>query len=293
MNSLSIFRALLRYTQSDASPILRRRAVAPGTSLMSSGGSLLMILVFVSFALTSIIATAAPGFLIQYRDTIASFVLIAGGLILSVIWIAPVAALAAYGVREEQISGAWAVLRLTNIPREELPLIKVAAMVRGMWLVIIGIASFGAALTAIMVVPVTIYFSTAGIFTLVYVVFGVVVTLIEHVQEITLATSIGVAAGEFTRSVVLGLIGGLMIRVATVLLLLLILPSVIPIAPDLAFIPREITASVWLAACALSGSAALIAVMPGIPTVLLAVALIFVREALTRTLMSRVIRHSA
>ncbi len=142
------------------------------------------------------------------------------------------------------------MLRLTNVEPEQLPLVKAAAMLRAVWFIVLGLSIFSGFLTAALAIPLVIYFSTAGIFTLVFVVTAVGVAVIERLQEIALAASLGLAAGALLRSTVLGLIGGLLIRIATVLILLAMLPSLTDIAPQITVFPAQITAAVWLTASA-------------------------------------------
>jgi hypothetical protein len=302
MSTLAIVRALLRHIQGEANPVYRatvnrvKRGAFNGRRWVNA----LLFLLLASFCALTVLARQYNGFqYFPYRPVLIYGIITVGVTLLSLSWTVPLAALAGQGVLHERITQTWDMLRTTPMPPETILLAKGAAAIRRAW----GIATSLAVLTAFMggiTGGALIYGqgSAQPALGLVLMIVGIGAVIVERLQEIALATVIGLAAALQTDSrrtaTMLGLVGGVLIRLVQLLIVLALVPLPTVTDPNLALIlaPPFMAVS-WFILDAFVGSALLLAALPGLPGLLIVCGLAAARELLTRALFAWAVRRDA
>lgn len=290
MNSLAIVRALMYHIQSERNPVFR----AEGRQRPRRAAYLGLFVNLGVFALligSAVIAYLDQGGGFGARENIFGLLLVGGGFALSVMWTVPIAALA--GGRVVQTTEVYDVLRVTPLSTHEILLARAAAAVRSIWAVAVGMAIFSLFVAAILGVPAAAIRAHDPVLSAIVLVAGAAATLIERVQEIALAATIGLAAPLVSRSLslMIGVLGGLLIRVLPLLVILAILPSIAFAEPILAELPEPALVGLWFALSSVAGSIVLLAALPGVQTLAIVGLLIGAREGITRALFAWIERR--
>jgi hypothetical protein len=301
VGTLAIVRALLRNIQSEANPVYRATLGRVKRPAFNAGRwyNVLLFLLLASFGILTFLRQQFGFQFVAYRAEVLYGVMVVGISLLSLSWTVPLAALAGQGIIKERIAQTWDVLRAIPMPPETILLAKGAAAIRRVW----GIAISMAILTAFMgaiVGGALIYGqgSAQPVLGFVFTILGIAAVIVERFQEVALAAVIGLAAALQTDSrrmaTLLGLIGGVLIRLVPLFVVLALVPFPAVADPNLALILSPAFLFIgWFLLNAFIGSALLLAAMPGLPALLIVCGLALVRELLTRALLAWAVRRDA
>ncbi|MCC7207761.1 MAG: hypothetical protein IT323_10665 [Anaerolineae bacterium] len=300
MNSLSLVRALARHILSEAHPVYRAARRAPEASPLRLPGwaynALLATLLLTGAILVYIERTSgAP--LSDYRAEGLALALIVGSVLLSLAWVAPLAALAGQGLARELRLQTWDLLLVTPQPPGDVLLARAAGSARGVWSLAVGSAVLAALIVPAIALP-AVLLTAAGLtpWTVALAGLGAFLFVAERVQEIALAVLIGVHSGlQGKRPRVafwLGLAGGVSVRLASMALTLFVASLAAFEGTALYGLPPALAVSLWAGLAALGGPLVLLAALPGLPTLALVVGVLIAREALVRALFAAALRRS-
>ncbi len=293
MGTLGIIREILFYIQGESNPIYvaehREGAVSlPHLDFERWRSCLLFSLLVVAPILMLIEQLSGIRFS-MYRDLFVVAALALVGGLLSLGWTAPLAMLAGQGISRERTAQTWNMLLVTPYPTDVILLAKASASVSWAWKLAVSL-TFMASLPGLFIAgPVMLVRTLAtgqgallGVF---FMGVGMVAIIAEREQEIALSVVVGIAIAFLSDSrrlaLLLGLVGGLLIRLVQVLLtVLLVLPLAQPDSPNFALLN------------AAAGSATLLTLVPGFVSVLILVVLIAARELLIRALFAWTVRRA-
>ena len=299
MRSDALVRALMFYIQSESSPVYRVARVTPFPRLFNPA-------IWFRPALFILLISAAVLFVVDrygiiplatYRAEALAVMTIAACALLSFAWTVPLAALAGQGLAREQVLRTWDVLLTTPQPRDRLLIIEAAAAIRHVWLLGIGAlvlaTIIGAGIGGALIV---VRGGDLGVLVIPLAVAGIGLMVAERVQELALAVMLGILTG-LRRSTQWGVLlygaaAGLMLRLTLVVVVLALTPGPALAEPVLAGTPQALTVALWIGLATLGGSVMLLAAAPGLPALLIVIALVILRETLVRLLFARSLRHA-
>jgi hypothetical protein len=290
MGSLAIFRALLYHIQSERSPVFRAEMRAVQTRGGAALFTLLVNLSIFGLLIGGVLVSALDAVLgYDLRDNLFSAGLIIIGFGISMVWVLPQTLLA--GGRVTRVTEAYDVLRVTPLSAGEIALARAAAGVRRAWVFVVGAAVFG--LVLILLLGGVALSLRAGALMPLLLLLCVGLTAFERVQEISLATLVGLAVPMVSPSLtfLLGTAGGVLLRVVPLVVMYVVLPSAAYADPILAELPEAALVGFWFALASVGGPAVLLALVPGLPALAIIIVLIGVRELLTRALYAWIVRR--
>jgi hypothetical protein len=166
------------------------------------------------------------------------------------------------------------------------------------WSLAIGSAVLAALLVPTIALPV-ILLTAAGLtpWTILLAAVGAVSFVAERVQEFALAILIGIhsglGSGRPRSAFWLGLAGGLILRLASVILTLFVISLALLDATALYGLPPALAVGLWASLAALGGPLVLLAALPGVPMLVLVVGVLVLREATVRLLYAAALRRAA
>ncbi len=281
MGTLAIIRDLLFHIQGESHPIYVAEQHADLPPLRFDLNRLGSCLFFSLLLLVPILGFVQNQFGIRlslYRDTFISVgVFLVGGLV-SLGWTVPLAMLSGRGISRERTFRTWDALLVTPYPTDVILLAKAAAGIRRVWKAVVSLA-FIATLPGLFVagpvmVAMAMQTGQTPLLGVLYMGVGIIAIIAEREQEIALSVVIGlvVALGSDSRrtALVLGLVGGVLIRLVQILVTLMLAPRLAP--PNIALLNP------------IAGTATLIAMAPGFGSLGVVIALILAREGLIRGL---------
>jgi hypothetical protein len=292
MGTLDIIRSLLVYIQGESHPIYLAEK-HEGASLprfdLERLRSWVFLLLLLAIPLLMLVEQLSGVRLSAYRDVLLLVGLALVGGLLSVGWTAPLAMLAGQGISRECTARTWNTLLVTPYPTEEILLAKAAADVSPVWKLVVSltfIASLpGLFIAAVFILLLTTRTGQSALLGVVYMGLGMVAIIVEREQEIALSVVLGImtafASDSRRVALLLGLIGGLLIRLVQALITILLALTRTPLDPP-NFVLLNVTA----------GSATLVAVAPEFFSVLVIVGLIVIREMLIRALFAWSVRRA-
>jgi hypothetical protein len=291
VGTLAIVRELLVYIQGESNPIYlaeqRERVPLPRLDLDRWRGWLFVSLLL----LVPILSFVEQQFGIRfsaYRDLFVLTVLIVVGGLVSMGWTVPLAMLAGQGISRERTAQTLPVLMVTPYPTEAILLAKAAASIHRVWKLVISltfIATLPGLFIAGLIVISTLYTGQNLLLGVLYMGAGMVAIIAEREQEIALSVVVGVATAFASDSrrmaMLLGLTGGVLIRLVQALVTLLLAYRLAPLAsPNFALLN------------AAEGSATLLTVAPRLDSVIIVVGIIAGRELLIRALFDWSVRRA-
>jgi hypothetical protein len=298
VRSDALVRALMFYIQSESSPVYRAARAPSFPRLFSPVVWFrpVLFILLISSAVLFVVDRYGIIPLATYRAEALAVLTIAACALLSLAWTVPLAALAGQGLAREQMLRTWDVLLTTPQPRDRLLIIEAAAAIRQVWLLVIGAlvlaTVIGAGIGGALIV---VRGGDLGVLVIPLAVAGIGLMVAERVQEVALAVMLGILAGlqRGTRWGVLlyGAAAGLIVRLALVIMVLALTPGPALAEPVLAGTPQAFTVALWIGLAAVGGSVMLLAAVPGLPALLIVIALVILRETLVRLLFAWSLRH--
>ncbi len=292
MSSWAIFRSLLTYIQGEAHPLyVAERQLSPARNFRLSGRAQWLFYAMLMIGAIALPALAAPLRIAPTPDNSGTLLLIgqiAGGVV-SLAWIVPLAIFAGRAISRERQARTWDSLLVSPYTTDVIVLAKAAASARPVWGRALAVALVVSALRLVIVIALMIQaVNTSGLSVWWVVILSPlagVLILLECQQEITLSMTIGVL-GAFlaTSPAVTSLIGGIaggMLRIVQLIVCLWLLPR----------LAGAVSGYVGLTST-LTGTTILLGAAPGLVTLLVVIALVLVREALTRVTFSWALRLS-
>jgi hypothetical protein len=291
MGTLAIIRELLVYIQGQSNPIYlaeqRERVMLPHLGLDRWRGWLLFSLLLSAPILTFIERQFGMRFS-MYRDFFVLTVLIVVGGAVSMGWTVPLAMLAGQGISRERTAHTLPILMVTPYPTEAVLLAKAAASIHRTWKLVISltfIASLPGLFIAGLIVISTVVTGQTMLLGVLYMGAGMVAIIAEREQEIALSVVVGIAmafASDSRRvAMLLGLTGGVLIRLVQALATLILAYRLAPLAsPNFALLN------------AAAGSATLLTIAPRLESVIVVAGMIAGREILIRALFAWSVRRA-
>ncbi|MBX3064438.1 MAG: hypothetical protein U0528_08225 [Anaerolineae bacterium] len=292
MGSTQIVRELMYYIQGETHPIYRaelsrRSAFNIPFDALAAYALLLLLL------LAPILTCVESQFGFRVANSINSAILlllIASGGVLSLGWTVPLTLLGGQGIVRERAHRTWDLLLTTPYSTETILLVKSASSIRRLWTLVLALVVFGTLIALFFAAPV---FWAMGaeinghvVYGIVLMLFGIVAIIVEHLQELALATTLGIVIALSTSSqrmaLLFGLAGGILIRMLQVILTF----ALVPTSPAIQM-QNVIVLNL------LAGSATILSVIPAFPAVLFVLTMIIGRELLVRQLFRWTVRHAS
>jgi hypothetical protein len=289
MGTLKIIQALLFHIQGESNPIYNvERIYANQLSILRWRSYYFLVLVLLVPVLGLIEAQFGIR-LSAYRDQLTMLGLTVVGGVLSLVWIVPLVVLSGQGVIRERAMQTWPMLMVMPYPTEVVLMAKAAAGIRNVWGRTLGAAFLASILGLFIAGPLILTTSiTSGqgvILGVLLMGIGMIIIVVEHEQEVALAIALGLAVA-FTSdsrrmSLLLGMAGGVLIRlIQTVLtfIIILLIGNVIPL--NVAILNS------------VAGSVTMLAAVPSLISVLIVIGLSAVREVIIRALFAWTVQRA-
>jgi hypothetical protein len=290
MGTLEIVRQLLFHIQGESHPIYaaeRRSGMAALPFKFNRWGGYLFVVLVIGLPLLAL-AESQLGFRLSlYRELLISGLFALVGGLLSLGWTVPLAMLAGRGISRERTAQTWDALLVTPHPTETILLAKAAADIEPVWKGVLSL-TFIASLPGLFFAGPIMLFKMMNAQSpwlgILFMLVGSVALVVEREQEVALSVTMGIAAAFISDSrrvtLLVGLIGGLLIRLVQTLLTLILVRSA-PLAPlNLALLN------------VVAGSSAALAAVPGFESLIFVVGMIAAREGLIRTLFAWTVRRA-